>query len=294
MCRLFAQISPEPKRAAEFLVQTEYALLKQSGLDPNRPQKDGWGIGHFENGKAIVIKSCLPAYEEPQSVKKAADQAISKTIVGHIRAATNPRGIDPKNLLTEKNSQPFENGEWIFAHNGTIQIPDEIAERLGPLKNRIASLSDSEIYFWQFIKFVKETGNPTEAFMRCVEELWDVWKECGKKYPDKTAPYTSLNAVVANENSLYAFCHAAITPQPDQSLCRVEQPWYTLNFSERSGTLIVASEGLDREQWSFLAPPEILSAQISGANLNISRNKYVFKNGKIIRIEETTRETVKP
>ncbi len=282
MCRFLAQISTQPERADEFIVHSEFSLLKQSGLKADRLQKDGWGIGYFNGSRPVVIKSPRPAYEEPAAVAAASERAVSKVTIGHIRAASNPRKIPEKLLLSAENTQPFENGEWIFAHNGTVEIPDEVASRLGPLKKRVKSLNDSEVYFWQFFKFLSKTGNPAAAFELCVEELWDLWKDCAHRYPEKSAPYTSLNAVAARENALYAFCHSVFVPTPNEALSNSRQPWYTLNFSRRGNALIIASEGLDRGRWDLCADPEIISASISEGRLDFSRKNYSFQNGRII------------
>src|SRR5579864_8890786 len=115
MCRLFAQLSPTPAAARRFLVDSEFSLLKQSDFDAKNRQQDGWGIAHFGNtGEPLVSKSPKPAFKEMKRFEAAAEQAVSRVVIGHIRAASNPRGIPRGRLINMANTQPFSDGDWIF------------------------------------------------------------------------------------------------------------------------------------------------------------------------------------
>ncbi|MDE1976819.1 MAG: class II glutamine amidotransferase [Elusimicrobia bacterium] len=272
MCRLFAQVSPVPAPAAEHLLASERSLFKQARANPKNLQKDGWGIGHFNaSERAVIGKSPLPVYKQKTAFAAAAGRARSRIVVGHIRAASNPRGIAVKKLVSKANTQPYTDGRWIFAHNGTLQIPDEVARALGPLARNVRSQNDSEIYFWQFMKFLKKTGGPAAAFEACIAENWRLWAKCRRNHPGKTAPYTSLNAVAANARGVHVLCHSSKSSR--RRACNPSQPWYVMSFTRRNGKIVIGSENLDAGPWTRLRPPEILSVEIRNGGLRIARRK---------------------
>lgn len=277
MCRLFAQISPQPRSAEDFLVDSEFSLLKQSNFKKSNVQKDGWGIAHFGNkNDPVVSKSPKPAFKEATRFGESASRAVSKAVIGHIRAASNPRKLPKTRLINMDNTQPFTDGRWIFAHNGTLQIPQEVSERLGPYRRKLNSLNDSEVYLWQFVKFHDKLKDVEKALLACVAENWALWKECRGRHPDKKAPYTGLNTLLSDGKSLYAFCHAASRGMADCGVCNPETPWGTMSFSLRDNRVIVASENMDRGAWTPFEPPELLCVDIKSGRPVITRRHYEF------------------
>ncbi|HVA67506.1 MAG TPA: class II glutamine amidotransferase [Elusimicrobiota bacterium] len=273
MCRLFAQVSSSPASAVEHLLDSERSLFKQGGADPKNLQKDGWGIGHFAaSGRAVIEKNPKPVFKDRPAFARAAGRARARIVVGHLRAASNPRGIAAKKLISKANTQPYTDGRWIFAHNGTLQIPDEVARELGPLARNIRSLNDSEVYFWQFMKFLKKTGGPAAAFKACIAEDWRLWAKCRKRHPDKQAPYTSLNAVAADARGAHVLCHAS-KPSPSRGVCNPAQPWYVMSHARREGKFLIGSENLDGGRWTRFKPSEILSVEIRNGELKTARQK---------------------
>jgi glutamine amidotransferase len=83
--------------------------------------RDGWGIGYFKGSKAVVERSGEDISREDVKEKfyKMMREAKSKTIIAHVRAATSGEP-DPC------NSHPFKTRtmerDWIFAHNGSIDL----------------------------------------------------------------------------------------------------------------------------------------------------------------------------
>ena len=277
MCRLFAQISPLPLSAEPYLVDSDFSLLKQSNFNKKNLQKDGWGIANYGNkNKPVVSKSPKPVFLEAMKFKKAA-AARSTAIIGHIRAASNPRDLPKNKLLNLESAQPFTDGRWIFAHNGTLEIPDEVTKALGPLRRNIKSSNDSEVYFWQFIKFYRKTGDATKALKACIGEIWDLWKKCKSRYPQKKGPYTSLNALLSDGQSLYALCHFFRKGLADCGVCNPSQPWSVMSFARRGPLFIAASEDLDKGSWTRFDPPEILCVRIEAEKLKIKRTHFTVE-----------------
>lgn len=275
MCRLFASISALPASAEAFLVRSEFSLIKQSDFDKNNLQKDGWGIAYFgNNGRIVVSKSPKPAFREKGLFRRAASAARSRVVIGHIRAASNPRGLPKNRLINMASTQPFsDRRRWIFAHNGTLQIPDEVARKLGPWRRRLKSLNDSEVYFWHFVKHHERARSVAEALQSCIREIWDIWEECRKSHPGKKAPYTSLNALITDGRSLHALCHATGKGLSGRGVSNPDQPWSLMSWSRRGQAMIVGSENLDRGPWTRFDPPEVLSAEISAGELKITRTR---------------------
>lgn len=274
MCRLFAAIAPGPRGSADLLVDSDFSLLRQSNFKRTNQQRDGWGIGWFgNNGEPRVSKSPGPAYREAAEFRRAAESAVSRIVIGHIRAASNPMGLSKAKLLTAENAQPFTDGRWLFAHNGTLNIPREVAERLGPLRRRLRSENDSEVYFWHLLKHLSRGLEPARAVQEALLELWDVWDRCKERHYHKGGPYTSLNALLSDGRSLHAVCHAIRRGLSSCGVCTPDQPWSLMSFGRRGRRLVVCSEPVDRGGWTAFSPPEVLSAAVAGSRVELSRHR---------------------
>ncbi len=267
MCRLFAQVAPQSISARDFLADSEFSLLRQADADLSNPQKDGWGLAWFgEDGKANVIKSGRAASEERARFTTAADHARSSVVLGHIRAASSGIGID------DAHSHPFADAGWVFAHNGTLHIHQEVAAALGPRRACLETGSDSEVYFQQFMKFYAAGAEPAVAFESCILENWRLWDDCKSRYPQHRAPYTSLNAIASNGKALHALCHATDRGLSTHGVCHRDQPWSVMSYTTRGGRFLLASEALDgKRDWTNLKPPEIISAVPSSDGVAVHR-----------------------
>lgn len=289
MCRLFGQLSPTPRSARPMLVESEFALLRQANFDNEKLQEDGWGIAWADgSGRLTLEKSPAPASKEAARFDAAAKKGVSNVVVAHLRAASNPRNLPRAEIINLANTQPFADGRWVFAHNGTLQIPAEIEGKLGRFAEGLQSKNDSEVYFRQFLKFLDKTGDAASAFEACVAENWETWAECAKAHPDKTAPYSSLNAVVTDGRRLFVFCHSAAKGMATCGVCNPSQPWQTMSMTERDGALVVASENLDSGPWTRLSPPEVVSAELKDGRVAVTRVRYQeeLSGGKLVRRSE--------
>ncbi len=276
MCRLFAQVAPAPSSARDFLVDSEYSLLRQADLDPANPQADGWGLAWFDGaGKARVVKSGAPAPREARRFTEAAGSAESGVVLGHIRAASKGIGVD------DARAHPFEDEGWVFAHNGTLFIHREVAAELGPRRARLKTDSDSEVYFQQFLKHLDAAGDPGAAFEACVRENWRLWENGARAaHPELQAPYSSLNAIASNGAGIHAVCHAASKGLATHGVCHPDQPWSVMSYATREGRFILASEGVDGGEWVRLTPPETISAAPGPAGIEIRRRPLQLSNSQ--------------
>ena len=267
MCRLFAQVSARPEGARDLLVESEFSLLRQADFDPAHPQKDGWGLAWFgADGRPRVTKSGRPAASERERFARTADEAVSRAVIGHIRAASNPH-------RDEAHAHPFEDAGWVFAHNGSLTISREVAAALGPRRSRLKTNSDSEVYFQQFLRHLEATADPSRAFEECVKEDWSLWEGCRASYPNAGTPYTSLNAVASDGNGVYALCHASRRGLAAHGVCHADQPWSVMSYTLRGERFVLASEGTDSGEWTRLVPPETISAVPKGGTVEVSRRR---------------------
>lgn len=176
MCRLFGTLSVKASNARKHLLEDPCSVYVQSKVDPSRLQSDGWGIGFYIDGVPKVIRSEKPVYTEYEKFASAVQIASSRAVLAHVRRASNPRGLPREQLISIENSQPFSYKKYIFVHNGTISIPDEVAKRLGEWKGRLRGLNDSEVYFWYV---VKEMTNG-RVFWKPLRGLKKCSQFCGK------------------------------------------------------------------------------------------------------------------
>ena len=272
MCRLFAQLSLEPRSAEDFLLDADKSLLKQSSSKRGCLQKDGWGIGyHDAKGKTVVVKSAEPIYREEKKFRAAAKAAVATVQIAHVRAASNPLKLDKARLLTSANNQPFTDGRWLFAHNGTLNIPRETTAALGRLKSKLTAENDSEVLFLHLLKHLKKNASFHEAAAAAVRELWDIWEGCKKRHPGVAGPYTAVNVLMSDGRELHALCHQASRGMALFGACNPEQPWGQMSFTRRSGRLVVVSEDMDRGSWTRLTPPETLTARMRDGRLELER-----------------------
>ncbi|MBI3288701.1 MAG: class II glutamine amidotransferase [Elusimicrobia bacterium] len=272
MCRLYGQITPAPRDAGEFLARSERSLLRQANFRRKDYQKDGWGIAHFDGNRARVVKSPEPVFEEAARFGRLAASIRSRVIIGHLRAASNPLRLSRKELLGPDNTQPFTDGRFVFAHNGTVQIPLEVAQFLGPYRDSVRGLNDSEIYFWQFRKFYDLYGDVPSALQACVSELWALWNHRPRR-GKKKVPYIGLNTLVSDGHSLHAMCHYP-HKHPKLSLFNPRQAWGRMSYARRGDRVIFSSEDLDTGGWDHFKNPEIISATISGGKVSVSRRAF--------------------
>lgn len=263
MCRLYAHIAAKPESAEDLLAESGKSLLRQSKVR-GREQKDGWGIGYFSGhrGQATglrVIKSPRAIYKEEGRFRRAIAGARAPILIAHIRAASNPRKLLRSRLIGLANSQPFRAGRLLFAHNGTLNIPDAVQARLGALRRNVKGVNDSEVYFWQFIKFFRKRRDVAKALEACCLELRGLW-EAGNRIEGKERPHSGLNTLISDGSKLYAFCHYPGTAKAQLS----DRPWGRMVWTRRGGRLVVASEPMDKGRWHDFRDGELLTADASG------------------------------
>ncbi len=259
MCRLFGAISSTKMDATYLLVGAPQSLLVQSDIDKKHKQGDGWGIGWFASGHPHILKNPRPMFRDKPGVTRASKRASGNVLVGHVRWASNPLKLKRRELIGPVHTQPFVHGNWIFAHNGTLFIPREVAAELGSWKKFIEGKNDSEVLFYWLLKHGVQKGTP-QALRRALGGLHRIWAACRKSYPIHAHPYHGLNWVLTDGRILIAFCYT--DPRgfgKSKALCDRKQCYYLLHRKVTGQEVLVASEPLDKQSgWEGFRHGELL------------------------------------
>jgi predicted glutamine amidotransferase len=263
MCRLIGAISSTKMNAQHLLCASAQSLLRQSDIDRRRKQGDGWGIGYFDRGLPKIIKSPRAMYHDRMRVNRAAVKAKGNTLIGHVRWASNPLKLKRNALIGLTHTQPFTHRRWIFAHNGTLYIPKEVAAHLGPWETHIRGKNDSEVLFYWLMKHLLGAKNPAQAIRKSIRGIHRIWDGCKKSYPIHPYPYHGLNWVLTNGQTLLAFCYT--DPRgfgKSKALCNRRDRYYQLRRKVTPDEVIITSEPLDKGAgWEGFRHGELLIAK---------------------------------
>lgn len=188
MCRLFGLLANKE-------VGVEFSFLRADkpwrSLGKSNPH--GWGIGYYDNGKAMLFKQPISAADDQEFSNKAKN-VRSKILISHVRRST-------QGVKKEENTHPFVYGDWIFAHNGNIDIKEKIKTKLfDDFKNDIKGDTDSEVFFYWLLQNINE-ANIIEGIKKSIEYIEE----------NKGHNTSSLNFLLTNGKQLYAFRQAFIS-----------------------------------------------------------------------------------
>lgn len=260
MCRLLGMISVEANSAEFHLLNSECSLFNQA---VKGKQSDGWGIGFYSGNTPLVIKSEKAVYEDKPKFEEAAEKARSRIIIAHVRKASNPRGLSREMLISLENSQPFTYSNYMLAHNGSINIPDEVIKRMGSYADLIKGCNDSEVYFYLLLSLIEGEGDVIAAFRRVEPTLNEIFNE--ERVTRFESPFTSLNAIFSDGEKLYAFTRYLVNP--GRSICYGDAPIYEMCYSAYAHRLIIASEKTCKEKWFQLANNHLLVCWVDGGKI---------------------------
>jgi predicted glutamine amidotransferase len=272
VCRLFAALSTHAIPAAPLLFKAPQSLLHQSRGDPKRPQSDGWGVGWFSGKTPRLRKSAQPIFQDAALLQRVAREAEGSALLAHARWASNPLKLPREALIGPEHTQPFVHGGWIFAHNGTLFIPNEVKAVMGQWASLVQGKNDSEVLFYWLMKDLgpllesastltaSEIASSLRASLLALHKIWEPQR---KTYPQHNYPYHGLNCVLTNGEILIAFCLA--DPRgfgSAKALLNPEQPYYEMQRRASEDSIIVASEPIQiSEDWVSFRNGELLLAR---------------------------------
>lgn len=182
---------------------------------------EGWGIAYIKNTKWHLYKSRLPIYKDPQveELKKIKCEAV----VIHVRRRTVGK-ISIQNIQPLKFSN--EQGDFIFAHNGTI-------------------FDDFEVYH----NYIQGDSDSVKMFNNIIY----AYSHKDKQFAIRK--YTSVNFILITQNKIKVIQKYKINPK-----------YSTMKLLKDKGRIIVSSEILpsyDNEKWKHLKNNTVLDFDLN-------------------------------
>jgi len=257
---MLISLSKEPAENSSFLHEAERSLLRQSNADKNRLHKDGWGVAWYAGKTPSLIKSPGAVFREKTKFRAATAKARARINIVHLRWASNPGKLPEKNLIAPENTQPFIYKNITLAHNGTLYIHKEVAERLGKYRRLIRGVNDSERVFWHFIKHMEKCADFTKACENALAEFLDIWRSMDPA-TRPPRPYKGMNIFASDGNAVYALCHGYSDDKP--SICTPGWKYRDMAWRMSDTALVVCSEPADDGFWNSLTNRQLLTARLS-------------------------------
>ncbi len=147
MCRLFGLMANKEVNIEFSFLKADLPFKKLSEKNPH-----GWGIGYYKNNVALIQKQSVPATQS-EKFQEIAANINSRMFISHVRFSTQGK-------KTPENTHPFKYNNWIFAHNGNIDIRDKLLDALNSkFKNLIKGETDSEVYFYWLLQNIEDQND---------------------------------------------------------------------------------------------------------------------------------------
>lgn len=263
MCRLFGLLGRPSSSPVPWLLESDRSLLAQSHASEAAAQREGWGIGWYDQRRRPRVEKGIHGAFDPEErpgFEAAARAAHGPVVIAHLRRASNPMGLPRSRLVARENTQPFTNGSDLFAHNGEVSLPRETRPALGRYESRLQGVNDSEVLFWLLLRQLEDQADPLAAYSRARATLVEIWEASGRR---SRYPFTGLNVLFSRgPNEIWAFCHWKGEHGP--SLLTTDQPYYQMGYTTDTKMLVVGSEPFssDAKGWRPLENGEYLVGQI--------------------------------
>lgn len=271
MCR-FLVYKGIPALMADLVTRPSHSLIKQSikSLEREEPLNgDGFGIGWYIpeiSSKPGLYTSLTPAWAN-RNLERIAETIETPCLFAHVRAAS-------VGGLIETNCHPFQYGNLLFMHNGTIADFKKIKRKLREsLKdeyyNIILGTTDSEHAFALFLNTLKAA--PDEASLK---EMVEALSDCLKKirdwsFEEEIDKISTCNFAVTNGREI------VVTRYVSDPGYKAESLYYTtgkrfeclegecrmIDLKKESNAIIISSEPLTeyREDWTSLPENHFLT-----------------------------------
>ncbi|BBX95325.1 class II glutamine amidotransferase [Mycobacterium lacus] len=247
MCRLFG-----PHAGADACTATFWLLDAPDSLaERSRRNPDGTGLGVFgEDGRPELHKEPIAAWQHVEFAT-AAHQLTGTTFVAHVRYATT-------GSLDVHNTHPFLRDGRMFAHNGVLEGPDAIDERLREVgaDDLASGQTDSERTFALITASIR--GREGDELAGLVDAL---------RWLASNVPIYAVNVLLSTATDIWALRY----PEPHKLYVHDRRldglPEFDLRtkriraWSEhlRARPSVFATEPMDDDpRWSLLTPGELV------------------------------------
>ena len=257
MCRLLALHSDQPITADFWLLDAPYSLLRQS-----RFNADGTGLGWIdEHGTPQVAKKPVAAYAS-ERFGRIATALRSRAMIAHVRLSSGTGHC-------EENTHPFLQDGILSAHNGVLEVTDQMRRRVRELgaAHHVQGTTDSE---WMAALITGEVAAHDGDLRDGVVAALD--------WIARNVPVYSVNVLVLKgeeliavrlpaTNELWVLEREAAAAQPREAL---EQSSATLRTRSEDlagiGSVVIASEPMDDDPaWRLMDSGELLHLTTDGA-----------------------------
>jgi glutamine amidotransferase len=254
MCRLLGIASSEP---TDFQIVLREAPRSLAAL--SREHRDGWGIAIFDDAQGWRIDKSVVCAGEDERFHELALGARGEMLISHVRRKT----VGETSLV---NTHPFENGHWVFAHNGTIGDTNWVrtqtsAERL----SEIGGQTDSELLFAWLLTKLDEAGATDGPASPATDRVVGLAVRAARERVD----FGAFTFLLSNGVTTYAHRQGRTlyllerTPEDPVRVRRdssdgsaVMTPW-----SQHRTAVIVASERMTEEPWQEIEEGMILRVE---------------------------------
>ena len=256
MCRLLALHSDQPITADFWLLDAPYSLLRQS-----RFNADGTGLGWIdEHGAPRVAKKPVAAYAS-ERFGRIATALRSRAMIAHVRLSSGTGHC-------EENTHPFLQDGILSAHNGVLEVTDQMRRRVRELgaAHHVQGTTDSE---WMAALITGEVAAHDGDLRDGVVAALD--------WIARNVPVYSVNVLVLKgeeliavrlpaTNELWVLEREAAAAQPREAL---EQSSATLRTRSEDlagiGSVVIASEPMDDDPaWRLMDSGELLHLAADG------------------------------
>lgn len=229
MCRLFG--------IKEFDLNTHRGILdaflalaeKGNTLAEDPPgHLDGWGIGYYRDGKAIVHKSGGSLLDERGEYYDTLEKiGRSGILIVHLRKSAW------KKTSTAEHAHPFADRNFVFAHNGTVRDYQKLLKDIPGAETQLSGALDTEVFFQYVISL--SSGGMEAGFREAVSRIHN------------SNEYSALNSIFSDGTKLFAYRDYRKFPE-----------YYTLYRAELGSSGIFSSEPLAPvRDWRLMEQKEL-------------------------------------
>jgi glutamine amidotransferase len=254
MCRLLGIAASEPTDFQIVLRESPRSLAALS-----REHPDGWGIAIFDDAAGWRVDKSVVCAGEDERFHRLAVGARGEMLISHVRRKT----VGDTSLV---NTHPFESGNWVFAHNGTVKETAWVRSQTAPERlDEVGGETDSELLFAWLLTKLDEVGVTSAPASPETDRAVGLAVRAARARSD----FGAFTFLLSNGVTTYAYrCGRSLyllerTPEDPVRVRRtssdgtsVMTPW-----SRHRTAVIVASEHMTREPWQEIEEGMLLRVE---------------------------------
>lgn len=232
MCRMIAVIGNK-----DFSPQPFIAALSDAAQNAlHAPHQDGHGIVYNKHNDWGIHKEPTPVWE----TSFCHSQIATNVLMAHARKSSF-------GAITIENVHPFiddtPKGSFAFMHNGTIYD----ASTVFPHVHFTEQMCDSRIYAQALAASVKENASFDSAVITIAQKIHN-----------RSARYTSANAIIASRDALYCI-----------RSCTIEEDYYTLFYAMTDSILLVSTDRFGTYDWTLIPNNSVIKCVFTATHRNV-------------------------